>query len=130
MQAWICKQAAADTAHLLIVKHASAKKPDSDIQYGNGDYEQQSIQNIWGDIQPKANCGYITNHALRHGNGDNGQSIAENKIQRGERRGISKALLLSRAMIVAENKVIKESPKTVIPGVKCCISKRLTGILA
>ena len=33
-------------------------------------------------------------------------------------------------IIVAENKVIKESPKTVIPGVNRSISKRLTGILA
>jgi hypothetical protein len=33
-------------------------------------------------------------------------------------------------MRVAEKRVIKESPKTVIPGTKLPISKRLTGMFA
>jgi hypothetical protein len=33
-------------------------------------------------------------------------------------------------MSVAEKRVINERPKTIIPGVRFCISKRLTGIFA
>ena len=39
-------------------------------------------------------------------------------------------LPLSFAIIVAENNVINAKPKTVIPGVKRCISNSSTGILA
>ena len=40
------------------------------------------------------------------------------------------ALSRSFAMSVAENKVIKDSPNTVIPGVKLFISNKCTGIFA
>ena len=61
-------------------------------------------------MKPQNDGGNIADGALSHGNGDDGQSVAQNEIRRGHGRGV-KALEQGRASILGDNKGGKKGHK-------------------
>ena len=128
------EQGSADAANLLIVQNTAEKQTHSHEQKRHGNNKGYGKKYICADGQTENDGNGVADDALRHGDRKDGQSVTENKINGGQGRGVKplkkRAPPLSLEITVAEKRVIKESPKTVTPGVRCEISKSETGMLA
>ena len=78
----VCEQRAADAADLFYGEQAAAQQAQRDEEQRGGQVQQDGVQDGDRDRQAENDGQQVAHDRLRHGDGDHGQDIAEDKVRR------------------------------------------------
>ena len=78
----VCQECSANAAHLLVIKHASAKQTERDIEQRNGDEENKREQDVNGNVQAQKDGKKVGRNTFGKRDGNERQGIPKNEIHR------------------------------------------------